>query len=146
MDTFEVLDGGGASQVEEVLADADVASASPLRAAMCARACSTAMRRRSTARPGAVCCSSTELLCRASSSAMDTVRPLPDAAWVQLARSGQAPQASGSNSTVSPGSNGSTSPAGQVIVLARRSILKSPLVNRPGRLRRPHGLAKTVPP
>ena len=60
---------------------------------------------------------------------------------------GTPPHASGSNWTVSPGSKDSTSPAGQVIVLARKSILKSPLVKRPGRCaQRPHGLANTVPP
>src|SRR5689334_17203820 len=47
---------------------------------MWARACSTAVRCRSTARPGPVCCSFRNLPCRASSSAMDTARPRPDLA------------------------------------------------------------------
>src|SRR4028119_513107 len=37
--------------------------------------------------------------CKASLSPMETVLPRPDAAWVHCARSGQGPQASGSNST-----------------------------------------------
>src|ERR1700684_4217471 len=77
---------------------------------------------------------------------MDTDRPRPDAALVQLARCRHEPQASGSNSTVLPGSKVSTSPAGQVIVLARRSSLKSRLVNTPVPVRAPHGFGKTRAP
>ena len=148
MNAFEVLDCGGPSEVEQIPSHADVASALSLAGGDVGEGVlDGGAADGAAARPGPVCWSLRNLRCRASSAAMETVRPLPDAACVHFARSGQAPHASGSNSTVSPGSKGSTSPAGQVMVLARRSILKSPLVNRPGRCARwPQGLANTVPP
>ena len=146
MSGFEILDRGCAPQVEDILSDTKVASGVPLAGGdvregvfdldPLAEGLSSRSRLLKAAKPlleSLVFCDRTE-------------RPRPDAALVHLSRCRHAPQASGSNSTVLPGSKVSTSPAGHVIVLARRSSLKSRLVNRVEPARTPHGLAKTRPP
>ncbi len=63
------------------------------------------VRARSRSRPAGVPWSLRSFCCRASSSAMRTSRPFPDADRVQRQRREQGPQISGSNSTTWPGSN-----------------------------------------
>src|SRR2546428_10354688 len=60
-----------------------------------------------------------------SSAAMESVRPWPRAAEVQMMRSGQAAHFSGLNRATWPRVMGIDCPAGQVAVLGRKAVIEA---------------------
>src|SRR5437016_4689747 len=131
MERLQIQDRAGAAEVEEVLAHTAIASSAALSAcAMCEPVFNADAGAQTQTADGGCRGLAQTLLERLVGDAMETVRPLPGAASVQSTRSGQASQAAPENCATEPRRIGSVSPAGQVMVMAVRSMAKSPLLSR----------------